>query len=124
MVGTCSRQLNSENLFLIDISDGNVFLTVITSGNLFPTVITSGNVFSGTCSGKPVPDFYNKWERVLESYKWRERFAHAIEQIVCAQAARRPSKLARRTSKNKGNRCFLGRRKAKWLYLKTTMIVR
>ena len=39
---------------------------------------------------------------------------HALEQIARAQAARRPSKEAR---------CFVGRSKAKWLYLKTTIIM-
>ena len=39
---------------------------------------------------------------------------HALEQIARAQAARRPSKEAR---------CFVGRSKAKWLYLKTAIIM-
>ena len=63
---------------------------------------------------EPVPDSYNKRERVPDSYKWRESIAHALEQIARAQAARRPSKEAR---------CFLGRSKAKWLYLKTAIIM-
>ena len=63
---------------------------------------------------EPVPDSYNKRERVPDSYKWRESIAHALEQIARAQAARRPSKEAR---------CFLGRSKAKWLYLKTATIM-
>ena len=61
-----------------------------------------------------VPDSYNKRERVPDSYKWRESIAHALEQIARALAARRPSKEAR---------CFLGRSKAKWLYLKTAIIM-
>ena len=63
---------------------------------------------------EPVPDSYNKRERVPDSYKWRESIADALEQIARAQAARRPSKEAR---------CFLGRSKAKWLYLKTAIIM-
>ena len=63
---------------------------------------------------EPVPDSYNKRERVPDSYKWRESIAHALEQIARAQAARRPSKEAR---------CFLGRSKAEWLYLKTAIIM-
>ena len=63
---------------------------------------------------EPVPDSYNKRERVPDSYKWRESIAHALQQIARAQAARRPSKEAR---------CFLGRSKAKWLYLKTAIIM-
>ena len=46
--------------------------------------------------------------------KWRERVGHALEQIARAQAARRPSK---------EGRCFLGRSKPKWLYLKTAIIM-
>ena len=62
-----------------------------------------------------VSDSYKWRECVVDSYKWQEHFAHALEQIACAQAARRPSKEAR---------CFVGRRKLTWLYLKTTIIMR
>ena len=89
------------NLFPTDISGGNVFSTVTTSGNLFPTFTTGGIVFATVITSGNV-------------YNWRERVAHALEQIARAQAARRPSK---------ETKCFLGRRKAKWLYLKTTIIM-
>ena len=80
------------------ISGENVFSTVTTNRNLFPRVITSGNVFL--------------FPTVITS---GNVFVHPLEQITRAQVARRPNKEAR---------YFLGRRKAKWLYLKTTIIMR
>ena len=71
-----------------------------------PTVISGGNVFSTVTTNR------NLFPTVITS---RNVFAHPLEQIARAQVARRPSKEAR---------CFLGRRKAKWLYLKTTIIMR
>ena len=88
--------ISSGNVFSTVITSGNVFSTVIISENVFPTVISGGNVFSTVISG------------------WNALRMHLLEQIARAQAARRPSKEAR---------CFLGRSKAKWLYLKTAIIM-
>ena len=89
-----STAITSRNVFPTIIISGNVFPAVITNGNVFPTVITSGNLFPTVISGG-------------------NAFAHALEQIARAPVARTPNKEAR---------CFLGRSKAKWLYLKTTII--
>ena len=60
------------------------------------------------------PNNYKWQERVLNSYKWWECVAHALEEIARAQAARRSSKEVR---------CFLGKSKAKWLHLKTAIMM-
>ena len=101
-----STVITSGNLSPTVITNGNVFLTVITSWNMFSTVITSENVFPTVISGG------NVFSTVISG--WNALRMHLLEQIARAQAARRPSKEARR---------FLGRSTAKQLHLKTAIIM-
>ena len=141
----------SRNVFSTVIISRNVFSTVISGGNVFPTVITSGNVFP-TVSYKwreRVPDSYNKWEPVPDSYKWRERVPDSFNKqnvfsTVITSGNVFPTVITSRTMWNalrmyqnkqhvlrqqggpttkKEAKCFLERKKVKWLYLKTTIIM-
>ena len=84
----------SENVFLTVITNQNVFPTVITSQNVFPTVITCGNMLSTNINSGNV---------------WNALCMHLNKQHVLRQQGG-PAR--------KGARCFLGRKKVKWLYLK------